>query len=140
MHKIPLETVYVMHFPFRLSTKTFFVDSFKLSHERRIPMAQTNLIWGTPVSLITYDLSNNDVSAQQIAEKSNGKLSTTVSLSNDPHKYLLPNTTLCFNGSRNDAETIFRNAFNQAKNYYSSCRINRLLITEVKSMNAFVED
>ncbi len=103
-------------------------------------MAKTTFTWGTPKSLITYDLSNNDVSAQQIAEKSNGRLFTTVSISNDSHKYLLPNTTLYFNGSINDAETVFRQAFNQAKNYYSSCRINRLLITDVKNMNAFIED
>lgn len=103
-------------------------------------MAKTAFTWGTPKSLITYDLSNNDVSAQQIAEKSNGRLYTTVSLSKDTHEYLLPNTTLCFNGSKNDAETVFRQAFNLAKNYYSSCRINRLLITEVNHMNAFIED
>lgn len=103
-------------------------------------MAKTTFTWGTPKSLITYDLSNNDVSAQQIAEKSNGRLFTTVSIRNDSHKYLLPNTTLYFNGSINDAEIVFRQAFNQAKSYYSSCRINRLLITDVKNMNAFIED
>lgn len=131
-----------MRFPFRLSTKKGFVDVFKRSHERRIPMAKINFTWGKPYTLITYDLSDNNVSAQQIADNSAGLLHTTVSINGDSHVYALPNTTLCFSGSKADAERVFRQSFDRAKNpyFYSPCKISRLLITEVSNMSAYIED
>ena len=96
--------------------------------------------WDLNDSLITYDLSDNDVSAQQIADKSNGKLHTTISLKDKPHKYSLPSTTLWYKGTKEDAERIFRQAFDQARPSSSSCKISKLLITEVKAMSAYIED
>ena len=90
--------------------------------------------------LITYDLSNNDVSVSKIADASNGALHTYVTMGNDSHIYLLPNTTLWYSGYRDQAKSAFIAAFNKAKPSYSSCTINRLLITEVGSKSSYIED
>lgn len=103
-------------------------------------MAKTNFTWGTPKTLITYDLSDNRVSAAEIADASNGVLHTYVTMTDDNHKYLLPNTTLWYSGSRDQAKSTFIAAFNKAKPAYSSCKINRLLVTEVGSKFAYIED
>ena len=103
-------------------------------------MSKTNFTWGNPKTLITYDLSDNRVSAAEIADASNGVLHTYVTINNDNHKYLLPNTTLCYNGSKEQAKSTFEAAFNKAKPSYSACTINRLLITEVGSKASYIED
>ena len=94
-------------------------------------MAKINFNWRKPKTLLTYDLSNNDVSASEIAESSGGLLHTYVTVEEDSHKYTLPNTTLWFAGSKEQAQTTFINAFNNAKSSSSSCTISRLLITEI---------
>lgn len=103
-------------------------------------MVKTNFSWGSPKTLITYDLSNNIVSASDIADASNGILHTYVNINNDSHRYYLPNTTLWYAGSREQAKSAFIAAFNKAKPAYSSCEINRLLITEVGGELAYIED
>lgn len=103
-------------------------------------MTTKNFTWGIPNTLITYDLSDNDVSASKIADASNGVLHTYVTITDDNHKYLLPNTTLWYSGSKEQAKSTFIAAFNKAKQSYSSCTINRLLITEVGSKSSFIED
>lgn len=103
-------------------------------------MTTKNFTWGTPKTLITYDLSDNRVSATEIADASNGSLHTYVTINNDNHKYLLPNTTLWYSGSKEQAKSAFVAAFNRAKPSYSSCAINRLLITEVGSKLSYIDD
>lgn len=103
-------------------------------------MAKINFSWGNPKTLITYDLSDNDVSASAIADASNGVLHTYVTMNDDSHKYLLPNTTLWYSGSRDQAKSTFIAAFNKAKSAYSFCKINRLLITEVGGKSTYIED
>lgn len=103
-------------------------------------MAKTNFTWGKPRTLITYDLSNNEVSASEIAKASGGLLHTYVTIEKDSHKYMLPNTTLCFAGSKEQAKTTFINAFNNAKSSRSSCTISRLLITEIAGCSSYIED
>jgi len=103
-------------------------------------MSKTNFNWVNPKTLITYDLSDNRVSASEIADASNGTLHTYVTINNDNHKYLLPNTTLWYSGSKEQAKSAFVTAFNRAKPSYSSCAINRLLITEVGSKSSYIED
>ena len=103
-------------------------------------MVKTNFSWGSPKTLITYDLSNNQVSAADIADASNGILHIYVDINNDSHRYSLPNTTLWYAGSREQAKSAFIAAFNKAKPAYSSCVINRLLITEVSGKLAYIED
>lgn len=103
-------------------------------------MSKINFTWGTPKTLITYDLSDNMVSATEISDASNGVLHTCVTINNDNHKYLLPNTTLWYSGSREQAKSAFITAFNKAKPLYSSCAINRLLITEVGGKSSYIED
>lgn len=101
-------------------------------------MAQINIKWGKPQSLITYDLSNNIVSASDIANASNGVMHTYVIVNN--RTYSLPNTTLWYSGSKEQAKSAFIAAFNKAKLGYLSCSINRLLITEVGGELAYIED
>ena len=101
-------------------------------------MAKTNFFWGKPRTLITYDLSNNQVSASDIAKASNWELHTLVV--EGGHTYFLPNTTLLYAGSEEQAKSAFIAAFNKAKPAYSSCVINRLLITEVSGELAYIED
>ncbi len=102
-------------------------------------MSKTNFNWNSLDILITYDLSDNRVSATEIADASNGTLHAYVTINNDNHKYLLPNTTLWFSGSKEQAKSAFIEAFNRAKPSYSSCAINRLLITEVGSKSSYIE-
>lgn len=101
-------------------------------------MAKTNFSWGRPRTLITYDLSNNQVSASDIANASNWELHTLVVV--DGQTYSLPNTTLWYAGSKEQAKSAFIVAFNKAKPAYSSCTINRVLITEVGGELAYIED
>ena len=103
-------------------------------------MSKTNFNWDSQDILITYDLSDNRVSAAEIADASNGVLYTYVTMKNDNHKYLLPNTTLWYSGSKDQAKSAFIAAFNKAKPSYSSCTINRLLITEVGGKSSYIED
>lgn len=103
-------------------------------------MSKTNFNWDSQDILITYDLSDNRVSATEIADASNGVLHTYVTMNNDSHKYLLPNTTLWYSGSKDQAKSAFITAFNKAKPSYTSCTINRLLITEVGSKSSYIED
>lgn len=101
-------------------------------------MVQINIKWGTPRALITYDLSNNEVSAADIAHASNGRLYISVVIDN--RTYSLPNTTLWYSGSKEQAKSAFIAAFNKAKPAFSSCSISRLLITEVGGELAYIED
>jgi hypothetical protein len=101
-------------------------------------MTQKNFIWNTQDVLITYDLSDNNVSAADIAAKSDGALHIYVTI--DGHTYSLPNTTLWYSGSKEQAKSAFIASFNKAKPAYSSCAINRLLITEIGSKSSYIED
>lgn len=103
-------------------------------------MANTSFNWNFQDILITYDLSDNNVSASQIADASNGLLHTKVTIKESHCTYLLPNTTLWFSGSIERAKSAFIAAFNKAKPLYSSCKINKLLISEVNSQFAYIED
>lgn len=101
-------------------------------------MSETNFKWRNPTTLITYDLSDNKVSAADIADESNGTLHIDVTVTG--HAYSLPNTTLRYSGSKEQAKSAFIAAFNKAKPAYSSCKINRLLISEVNNQFAYIED
>ena len=103
-------------------------------------MAQQNLTWPNPKVLITYDLSNNEVSAADIARASNWALSTIIVFGNEYSIYSLPNTTLLYSGSKEQAKSAFIAAFNKAKPAFSSCSISKLLITEVGGELAYIED
>lgn len=103
-------------------------------------MANTSFNWNFQDILITYDLSDNNVSAAQIADASNGLLHTKVTIKESHCTYLLPNTTLWFLGSIERAKSVFVTAFNKAKPSYSSCSIKRLLITEVGNKSSYIED
>lgn len=103
-------------------------------------MAKTNFTWGKPRTLITYDLSNNEVSASEIAKASNNLLHTYVIMEKDTHQYALPNTTLWFSGSKEQAQATFIAAFQRAKPFGSSCSVNRILTTEIGGESSHIED
>ena len=56
-------------------------------------MSYTNFKFNEAESIISYDLEDNDVSAQEIADASNGVLKTYIKMKGGI-KYYLPNTTL----------------------------------------------
>ena len=100
-------------------------------------MSCTNFLWDASKTLVTYDLSNNAVSAQEIANSSNGQLFTKIDI--DGIIYDLPNTTLVYNGDKNNAKNVFVSAFNKA-NPSPFCSISRLLVTEVDKMLIYIEN
>lgn len=90
--------------------------------------------------IITYDLTNNDISAEEIAQNSNGVLSTSILLYNNA-RYALPTTTLYMQkANREIAINTFISAFRSAKKkkYYSKAEIINLLVLEVGQKSAFI--
>lgn len=86
-------------------------------------------------TVITYDLSNNDVSASTIASQSN-HLYTTISIGNET--YNLPNTTLCSDiQTAEGAEAEFRSAFAKTG---SNAKITRLFTAEVFDQFGYIEN
>lgn len=99
-------------------------------------MTATNFKFSKNESIINYDLTSNDVSAQEIANASNGVLKTYIPMKGGI-KYCLPNTTLYCTLSRDNAKSTFISAFNLTG---SRAYINRLFITEVNDQIAYIED
>lgn len=99
-------------------------------------MASTNFNFNGTESIISYDLEDNDVSAQEIADARDGKLKTYIPMSAGK-QYHLPNTTLYCSLGRDNAKTTFISAFNAT---YSESKISRLFITEVGSKIAYIQD
>ncbi len=86
-------------------------------------------------TVITYDLSNNDVSASTIASKSNS-LYSTISVENS--NYNLPNTTLRSDLATADAAVAeFRSAFAKTD---SKAKITRLFAIEVNGKDGYIEN
>ena len=95
----------------------------------------TTLKFNNIPTIITYDLSNNDVSASVIASKSD-VLYTNFSVSGV--SYNLPNTTLCSTlKTAQDVASEFRSAFSKTG---SRAKITKLLIVEVSGQNSFIEN
>lgn len=85
-------------------------------------------------TIITYDLSNNDVSANTIAAQSNS-LNTNIYVDTS---YNLPNTTLSSNlETAKEAEAEFRSAFAKTG---SDAKITRLFVIEVQDKNGIIEN
>jgi len=90
---------------------------------------------GAVKTVITYDLSDNDVSAGTIAAQSN-TLYTTITVGGT--SYNLPNTTLCSTlTTKDDAEAEFRSAFAQTG---SKAKITRLFVIEVFEKRGYIEN
>lgn len=105
-------------------------------------MAYTDIQFTGSKVIVTYDLNNNNVSAQEIANASNGNFSTTISMKNG-NKYKLPNTTLASTiSSVNEAVTSFKNAFEAAKynKGISYCSISRIFACEVFMKDGYIEN
>ena len=96
---------------------------------------KTTLTFKGTKTIITYDLSDNDVSASTIASKSS-KLYTTISVDNT--KYNLPNTTLSSTlPTVDEAITEFRSAFSKTD---SKAKITRLFAIEVYGKDGYIEN
>lgn len=85
-------------------------------------------------SLITYDLEDGDVSADDIAKQSNN-LFTYITVKNN--EYQLPFSTLRSNLSGDNAKAEFKRAF---KATGSKSKISRLLVVEIDGKDAFIEN
>lgn len=99
-------------------------------------MSYTNFKFNGAESIITYDLEDNDVSAQEIADESNGALKTYITMKGGI-KYYLPNTTLYCSLSRDEAKDVFISAFNKARTY---SKIMKLFITAVNNQKSYIQD
>ena len=107
-------------------------------------MASTDIKFGVSKVIITYDLSNNDISAQEIAEASNGVFKTYTIMQNGS-LYKLPNTTLETSEifSAKGAVIAFKQAFavaKQNKKVFSYCRISRILACEILNKQGYIEN
>ncbi len=106
-------------------------------------MKQSDISFTNTKIIITYDLSNNDISAKEIADVSNGVFKTYIAIQNKG-SFQLPNTTLVSsqNISAKDAAVKFRQAFNLAKGkkYFSYCTIARLFCCEASGKSGYTEN
>lgn len=108
-----------------------------------VKMANARIQLNISKVIVTYDLNNNDISAQEIADASNGVFNTCIFTSNNI-KYLLPNTTLetskCFTAE--GAVLAFKQAFMEAKRRksFSLCTISRILACEIAGKNGYIEN
>ena len=94
---------------------------------------QTTFNFRNTKTIITYDLSENDVGT--IASKSN-YLFTTINVG--AKSYSFPNTTLSSTlDTAKKAEAEFKEAFNKTG---SNAKISRLFIVEVDSKNGYIEN
>ena len=106
-------------------------------------MKQSEISFTNTKIVITYDLSNNDISAQEIADASYGVFTTTITIQNTG-LFQLPNTTLVSsqNISAQEAVAKFKQAFSFAKSrkHPSYCTISRLFCCEVYEKGGYVEN
>ena len=86
-------------------------------------------------TIITYDLSPCEISAQDICNEDN-RLHNTISVK-DEGSFYLPNTTLRTTLGKKDAEDAFRAAVSAAS---KDEKITRLFIVEVDEKNGFIEN
>lgn len=93
--------------------------------------------------IVTYDLSPNDISAQEIADASNGMFHTTITTQN-LQSFTLPNTTLESDKtlSAGQAAIVFKQALMAAKlkKGFSLASITRLLCYEVAFKGGYIEN
>lgn len=95
----------------------------------------TTMNFSNTKTIITYDLSPCEISAQDICNEDN-RLHNTISVK-DEGIFNLPNTTLSTTLSKKDAEDAFRAAVYAAS---KNEKITRLFIVEVDKKNGFIEN
>ncbi len=106
-------------------------------------MSSSKISFSSTKIVVTYDLSNNDVSAQEIADASEGVFDTYISISRVGN-FHLPNTTLASSNNITAERAVaeFKQAFKTAKGrkYYSSCSISRVFACEVDGKSGYIEN
>ncbi len=106
-------------------------------------MSSTKVQLNVSKVIVTYDLSPNDISAQEIADASRGVFNTMIVMNNS-RSFLFPNTTL-------ETSTMFTaeaaaNAFKQAllaakrAKGFSRATISRLFCCEVAGKGGYIEN
>lgn len=106
-------------------------------------MSSKNIQFRDSKIIVTYDLSDNDISAQEIAKASNGTFYANIYIEgNDTYK--LPNTTLISykNISAESAVMKFKESFNNAKKrkFLSFSRISRIFAFEINGEKGYIEE
>ena len=92
--------------------------------------------------VITYDLSNNNISAQEIADASNGIFKTCIAIQ-DSGRLQLPDTTLVSSKNIGVQEAVdkFKQAFDLAKGKkHSTCTISCLFCCGVEGKDGYIEN
>lgn len=106
-------------------------------------MGSTNINSLATKVIITYDLTHNDISAQDIADASGGQFSRVISMQNGSN-FFLPNTTLQTQTffAASTAVSAFKQAFSKAKSQksFSLCQIKKIFACEVGGKNGYIEN
>ena len=104
------------------------------------------LIFGTTSParvVITYDLNHNDISAQEIADASNGQFEIIMFMPGAGN-LKLSNTTLISKKwmTADQAVTAFKQSFIAARSCRNKpyCQISRILMFDVVSKNGYIEN
>jgi len=102
----------------------------------------TNINFTATRTIITYDLENNDISANEIAAESNGAFETTIAMTNG-NVYSLPNTTLHTTVYDKDrAISLFQQCFNLAKRkkMFSRAKIKNIFACEILGKSGYIKN
>ena len=101
-------------------------------------MAEQNFSMEYTRSIITYDLSNNDISSKEIVDASKNFRSV---ISVKDRKFELPYTTISSNLNKADSLREFFRVFNELKDKKrSDAEVSRILIVEVYKQLAYIKD
>lgn len=95
----------------------------------------TTINFSNTKTIITYDLSPCEITAQDICNEDK-RLMNTITVK-DEGEFNLPNTTLRTTLNKEDAEEAFRTAVYAAS---EDEKITRLFIIEVENKNGFIEN
>lgn len=98
-------------------------------------MTNTTITFGGTKTIINYDLSPCEISAENICNV-NSQLYTSISVK-DGGSFNLPNTTLATTLNVQDAEKVFREA---VKKVSPKEKITKLFVIDVNNKNAFIEN
>lgn len=98
-------------------------------------MKSAKFMFGETTTILTYDLTQSNISAEKICDENPMFHTTFYVKGNIP--FNLPGTTLLTIQNKDDAEKGFRNVVNKLD---PNAKIKKLFILNVSDMDAFIEE
>ena len=114
---------------------TFLLGCKTVIIRKEQDMTSTTITLKLTKTIITYDLSPCEISAEDICNKCS-KLYTSISGENQG-SFSLPNTTLSTTLNKKDAEKAFKEAVKKAS---SKEKITKLFVIDVSNKKVFIEN